>query len=167
MPRKGPSRILRFNPSTIFTRMGVETSVRSYWRKQVIFSQGDIADAVFFVQKGRVKLTVVCKRGKEAIVALHGPDEFFGEGCLAGQPLRMSTATAPEDTTICHLRKKAVVRLLHRDPKFSELFTAYLLSRNIRFEEDLVDQLFNSSEKRLAGFCFCWRTLAKMASANP
>jgi CRP-like cAMP-binding protein len=116
----------------------------------VIFAQGDPADAVFYVQEGRVKLTVVSKQGKEAIVALLGADEFFGEGCLAGQPMRMSTATATEDTTVLRLRKKAMVRLLHTDQRFSELFTAYLLSRNIRFEEDLVDQLFNSSEKRLA-----------------
>jgi CRP-like cAMP-binding protein len=116
----------------------------------VIFAQGDPADAVFYVQKGRVKLTVISKQAKEAIVALLGADEFFGEGCLAGQPMRMSTATATEDTTVLRLRKKAMVRLLHTDPRFSELFTAYLLSRNIRFEEDLVDQLFNSSEKRLA-----------------
>jgi CRP-like cAMP-binding protein len=105
----------------------------------VIFAQGDPADAVFYVQKGRVKLTVISKQAKEAIVALLGADEFFGEGCLAGQPLRMSTATANEDTTVLRLRKKAMVRLLHTDQRFSELFTTYLLSRNIRFEEDLVD----------------------------
>lgn len=116
----------------------------------MIFAQGDPADAVFYVQKGRVKLTVVSKRGKEAVVALLDSGEFFGEGCLAGQPLRMSTATASEDTTVLRLRKKAMVRLLHTDRKFSELFMTYLLSRNIRYEEDLVDQLFNSSEKRLA-----------------
>ena len=125
-------------------------SVESFRRKQIIFAQGDPADAVFYVQKGRVKLTVVSKQGKEAIVALLGADEFFGEGCLAGQPVRMSTATANEDATVLRLRKKAMVRLLHNDQRFSELFTTYLLSHNIRIEEDLVDQLFNSSEKRLA-----------------
>jgi len=105
---------------------------------------------VCYVQKGRVKLTVVSKQGKEAVVGIIGPDLFFGEGCLAGQQVRMSTATATEDATVLRLRKKAMMRLLHTDPGSSGLFTTYLLSRNIRFEEDLVDQLFNSSEKRLA-----------------
>ena len=150
MAAEAPKRILPFNPKTFLARVNDGRSVESYRRKQVIFSQGDPADAVFYVQKGRVKLTVVSKQGKEAIVALLGADEFFGEGCLAGQPLRMSTATATDDATVLRLRKKAMVRLLHTDPRFSELFTTYLLSRNIRFEEDLVDQLFNSSEKRLA-----------------
>jgi CRP/FNR family cyclic AMP-dependent transcriptional regulator len=147
---EAPKRNLPFNPKTLLTRVSEGRSVESYRRKQVIFSQGDPADAVFYVQRGRVKLTVVSKQGKEAIVALLGADEFFGEGCLAGQPLRMSTATATEDTIVLRVRKKAMVRLLHTDPRFSELFTTYLLSRNIRIEEDLVDQLFNSSEKRLA-----------------
>jgi CRP/FNR family cyclic AMP-dependent transcriptional regulator len=124
--------------------------VAPYRRKQVIFSQGDPADAVFYIQKGRVKLTVVSQQGKEAIVALLGPHEFFGEGCLAGQPLRMSTATATEESAVLRLPKRAMMRLLHADQRFSELFTTYLLSRNIRFEEDLIDHLFNSSEKRLA-----------------
>jgi len=150
MAAEAPKRTLPFDPKIFLTRVNEGRCVESYRRKQVIFSQGDPADAVFYVQKGRVKLTVVSKQGKEAIVALLGADEFFGEGCLAGQPLRMSTATATDDATILRLRKKAMVRLLHTDPRFSELFTTYLLSRNIRFEEDLVDQLFNSSEKRLA-----------------
>lgn len=139
-----------FDPRAFLVRVSNGRSVASYRRKQVIFAQGDLADAVFYLQKGRVKLTVVSKQGKEAVVALLGADEFFGEGCLAGQLLRMSTATATEDTTVFRLRKKAMVRLLHTDPRFSEVFTTHLLSRNIRFEEDLVDQLFNSSEKRLA-----------------
>jgi CRP/FNR family cyclic AMP-dependent transcriptional regulator len=119
-------------------------------RKHVIFSQGDPADAVFYLQKGHVKLMVVSKRGKEATVGLLGANEFFGEGCLAGQPLRMSTATVTEDSTFLRIKKKEASRLLRSDEKFSELFTAYLLTRNNRFEADLVDQLFNSSEKRLA-----------------
>jgi len=150
MVAEASKRTSTFNPRTFLARVNEGRSVEPYRRKQVIFAQGDPADAVFYVQKGRVKLTVVSKQGKEAIVALLGADEFFGEGCLAGQPLRMSTATATEDTTVLRLRKKAMVRLLHADRKFSELFTTYLLSRNIRYEEDLVDQLFNSSEKRLA-----------------
>ncbi len=122
----------------------------AYVRKQIVFSQGDPADVVYYVLKGRVKLTVVSKQGKEAVVAFVDGDMFFGEGCLAGQQLRMSTATATEDATILSINKKAMMRLLHTDAKFSELFTTYLLLRNVRFEEDLVDQLFNSSEKRLA-----------------
>jgi CRP/FNR family cyclic AMP-dependent transcriptional regulator len=150
MAGKRPKRVLSFDPRAFLGRVCDGKTVQYWRRKQVIFTQGDPADAVFYVQKGRVKLTVVSKQGKEAIVALLGAGEFFGEGCLAGQPLRMSTASATEDTTALRIRKKAMVRLLHTDPKFSELFTAFLLSRNIRYEEDLVDQLFNSSEKRLA-----------------
>ena len=150
MPPRATKRAAPFNPKALLARVAEGRSVESFRRKQVIFAQGDPADAVFYVQKGRVKLTVVSKQGKEAIVALLGADEFFGEGCLAGQPVRMSTATANEDTTVLRLRKKAMVRLLHSDQRFSELFTTYLLSHNIRIEEDLVDQLFNSSEKRLA-----------------
>jgi CRP/FNR family transcriptional regulator, cyclic AMP receptor protein len=150
MAGKAPQRTLAFNPKTLLTRVSGGRSIASYRRKQVIFAQGDPADAVFYLQKGRVKLTVVSKQGKEAIVALLSADEFFGEGCLAWQPLRMSSATATEDTTVLRIRKKVMVQLLHTNPRFSELFTAHLLSRNIRYEEDLVDQLFNSSEKRLA-----------------
>jgi CRP/FNR family transcriptional regulator, cyclic AMP receptor protein len=158
---------LPFNPKTFLTRVSEGKSAASYRRKQVIFAQGDPADAVFYLQKGRVKLTVVSKQGKEAIVALLGADEFFGEGCLAGQPLRMSTATATEDATVLRLRKKAMVRLLHTDPRFSELFTTCLLSRNIRFEEDLVDQLFNSSEKRLARILLLLAHFGKEGKQEP
>ncbi len=167
MAARAPQLTLPFNPKTFLTRVSEGKSVASYRRKQVIFAQGDPADAVFYLQKGRVKLTVVSKQGKEAIVALLGADEFFGEGCLAGQPLRMSTATATEDATVLRLRKKAMVRLLHTDPRFSELFTTYLLSRNIRFEEDLVDQLFNSSEKRLARILLLLAHFGKEGKREP
>jgi CRP/FNR family transcriptional regulator, cyclic AMP receptor protein len=150
MAGKGLKRILSFDPNAFLARISDGKSILGYRRKQVIFSQGDPADGVFYLQMGRVKLTVVSNQGKEAIVALLGPGEFFGEGCLAGQPLRMSTATATEEATVLRISKRVMVRLLRTDPKFSELFTAFLLSRNIRYEEDLVDQLFNSSEKRLA-----------------
>jgi len=142
-------------------------TVSSYQRKEVIFAQGDPADLVYYVQKGRVKLTVVSKQGKEAVVGLVNTDMFFGEGCLAGQQLRMSTATATEDATILCIRKKAMIRLLHTDAKFSELFTTYLLSRNIRFEEDLVDQLFNSSEKRLARILLLLAHFGKEGKQEP
>ena len=115
-----------------------------------IFAQGDPADAIFYIKKGNVKLTVVSKQGKEAVVAILKGGDFFGEGCLAGQQLRMSTAVAISDCSVMELKKAAVVRLLQEEPMFSDLFIAHLLSRNIKFEEDLVDQLFNSSEKRLA-----------------
>ena len=115
-----------------------------------LYSQGDLADRVFYILEGEVKLTVTSAQGKEAVVAVLGPDAFVGEGCLAGQRLRMATATAMTDGTVVKLKKEAMVRLLHEEPTFSELFTAYLLSRNTRVEADLVDQLFNSSEKRLA-----------------
>jgi len=115
-----------------------------------VFSQGDAADAVFHIQSGKVKLTVVSKSGKEAVVAILLAGSFFGEGCLAGQPLRMATASADQKSTIIRIEKRAMVALLHQEPEFAEQFLAYLLSRNIRMEADLVDHLFNSSEKRLA-----------------
>ena len=120
MPSEPTKRILAFNPKALLERVSEGRSVASYRRKQVIFAQGEPADAVFYVQKGRVRLSVVSKQGKEAVVAFVGADEFFGEGCLAGQQLRMSTATATEDATILCFRKKVMVRLLHADPKFSE-----------------------------------------------
>lgn len=116
----------------------------------IIFSQGDPADSVFYINRGKVKLSVLSRQGKEAVVAILGVGDFFGEGCLAGQPLRMGTATCLSACSIMRLEKAAVVRTLHDEPTFSEMFVAHLLSRNVRFEEDLVDQLFNSSEKRLA-----------------
>jgi CRP/FNR family transcriptional regulator, cyclic AMP receptor protein len=139
-----------FNPMAFLSRIGEGKGNLVYRRKQTIFSQGDPANSVLYIQKGKVKLTVVSKEGKEAVVALLGPNDFFGEGCLAGQTVRMSTATVVEDAAVLPLRKKTAVHLLRTQRKFSELFMTHLLSRNIRFEEDLVDQLFNSSEKRLA-----------------
>jgi CRP-like cAMP-binding protein len=119
-------------------------------KNKALFSQGDPADATFYIQKGRVKLTVTSRTGKEAVVAILGAGDFLGEGCLAGQPLRMSTASTMAECSILRLEKAGIVRLLHDQPAFAELFLKYLLTRNIRIEEDLVDQLFNSSEKRLA-----------------
>jgi CRP/FNR family transcriptional regulator, cyclic AMP receptor protein len=123
---------------------------KEHRKKQVIFSQGSPADAVFYIGKGKVKLTVLSARGKEAVVAILGNGDFFGEGSLAGQPLRMATATAMTECTILRVEKDTMIRMLHNEPAFSDLFVAHLLSRNVRIEEDLVDQLFNSSEKRLA-----------------
>jgi CRP/FNR family transcriptional regulator, cyclic AMP receptor protein len=138
------------DPQTFLTRVGTGKTPLTFKKKAVLFSQGDAADAVFYLQTGKVKLTVVSPRGKEAVVAVLGPATFFGEGCLTTQVVRMATAKAMIDSTIVRIEKAAMVRALQEDPVFSELFMAYLLSRNIRIEEDLVDQLFNSSEKRLA-----------------
>ena len=125
-------------------------TVLEYGANRTIFVQGDPADSVWYLQRGKVKLAVTSQQGKEAIVTVLGDNEFFGEGCLAGQPLRISTATAVTDCTLYRIEKALMVRLLHEQHEISELFVTHLLTRNIRFEEDLVDQLFNSSEKRLA-----------------
>jgi CRP/FNR family cyclic AMP-dependent transcriptional regulator len=139
-----------FDPKAFLTRVDNGKTSREYRTKQIVFSQGDAADAVFYVQSGKVKLTVVSTRGKEAVIGVLERESFFGEGCLTGQPLRMSTASAIQPSSIVRVGRTTMIRLLHREPEFAELFTAYLLSRNVRIEEDLVDQLFNSSEKRLA-----------------
>jgi CRP-like cAMP-binding protein len=123
---------------------------KEYQKNWTVFSQGSPADAVFYLEKGKVKLTVLSARGKEAVVAILGTGAFFGEGCLAGQPLRMATAAAITECSILRVQKETMIRMLHNEPAWSERFMAYLLSRNTRMEEDLVDQLFNSSEKRLA-----------------
>jgi CRP-like cAMP-binding protein len=142
--------VLAFDPKAFLTRIEQGKTTREYRNKQVVFSQGDPADAVFFIRSGKVKLTVFSTRGKEAVVGVLERGSFFGEGCLAGQPLRMSTASAMQASNVVRVDKSTMVRVLHQEPEFAELFTAYLLSRNVRIEEDLVDQLFNSSEKRLA-----------------
>jgi CRP/FNR family transcriptional regulator, cyclic AMP receptor protein len=139
-----------FDTRAFLTRIETGKTTRDYRNKDAIFSQGDAADAVFFVKAGKVQLTVVSTRGKEAVIGVLEQGSFFGEGCLAGQPLRMSTASAIQPSSIVRVAKSTMVGVLHREPEFAELFTAYLLSRNVRMEEDLVDQLFNSSEKRLA-----------------
>jgi CRP/FNR family cyclic AMP-dependent transcriptional regulator len=139
-----------FDPKAFLAKVGKGRSISMYRKGHAVFSQGEPADAVFYIQKGKVKITVVSEQGKEAVVAILSADDFFGEGCLAGQPRRMATVKAITDSTIMCLEKSAVIRLLHDQPAFSELFMAHLLARTIRVEEDLVDQLFNSSEKRLA-----------------
>ena len=141
---------LAFDPTAFLERIENGKTTREYRNRQILFSQGDAADAVFFIQSGKVKLTVVSTRGKEAVIGVLERGSFFGEGCLAGQPLRMSTASAIQSCSITRVGKSTMVGLLHREPEFAEHFIAYLLSRNVRIEEDLVDQLFNSSGKRLA-----------------
>ncbi len=139
-----------FRPETFLTEIGVAKTVFAYRKGQIIFSQGDSAETVFYIQKGGVKLTVLSARGKEAVVAILGAGSFFGEGCLVGQPARMATATAIASSSVLGIGKKDLIRVLHEEQRFSDFFIRYMLSRNIRIEEDLVDQLFNSSEKRLA-----------------
>jgi CRP/FNR family transcriptional regulator, cyclic AMP receptor protein len=139
-----------FNPTTFLATIGDGRKILAVLKKQMIFAQGDRADAVFYVQKGKVRLTVVSKTGREATIGILNEGSFFGEGALAGQVFRMGSAAAMTDCELLRIDKKAMMTALHREHAFSDLFVAYLLARNIRYEEDLVDQLFNSSEKRLA-----------------
>jgi len=147
MNRKGK---LPFDAKVFLLKVNGGRAIHDYRKDKIVFRQGDPADAVFYIQKGKIKLTVVSRDGKEAVVALLSAGDFFGEDCLAGQPQRMATATAMCECSIMRLEKAGVIRMLHDQPAFSELLLHHLLSRNIRIEEDLVDQLFNSSEKRLA-----------------
>jgi len=144
------SQGVAFALKAFLTRSEAGKTTRKYRNKQVVFSQGEAADAVFYLQRGKVKLTTVSTRGKEAVIGILERGSFFGEGCLAAQALRMATASATQPSSVVRVGKSTMVRVLHREPEFAELFTAYLLSRNARIEEDLVDHLFNSSEKRLA-----------------
>ncbi|MHB8483222.1 MAG: Crp/Fnr family transcriptional regulator [Nitrospiria bacterium] len=143
-------RTTLFNSETFLTKVDPGKTILKVRKKQIIFSQGDAADAVFYILEGQVKLTVVAPKGKQAVVAVLGRADFFGEACLAGQSVRITTSASVEDSTIVRIEKSAMIRVLREEPAFSELFISHLLSRNIRIEEDLVDQLFNSSEKRLA-----------------
>jgi CRP/FNR family transcriptional regulator, cyclic AMP receptor protein len=139
-----------FNPQVFLAKVGAGKTILELKESQNVFAQGDVADAVFYIQKGKVKVTVLSDQGKEAVVGILGPGQFFGEGCMNGHKLRISTATAIENCVITAITKDAMLAALHDEPKFSEMFMAYLLTRNSRIEEDLIDQLFNSSERRLA-----------------
>lgn len=150
MARIARGKKREFDPNTFLATIGEGRKIVSVAKKQTIFTQGDRADAVFYVQKGKVRLTVVSKAGKEATIGIVSERNFFGEGALAGQLLRMGSAVALTECSLLRVEKKAMLDALHREHAFSDLFVAYLLARNIRYEEDLVDQLFNSSEKRLA-----------------
>lgn len=145
--RKQPA----FEPEAFLAKNGLGRKIIDFEKRQSLFSQGDAANAIFYIQKGRVKLTVNSKRGKEATIALLGAGDFVGEECIAAiQPRRMATAAALTPCTVLRIERKEMVRVLHDQKEFSEVFVSYLLTRNIRFQEDLIDQLFNSSEKRLA-----------------
>lgn len=139
-----------FDPKLFLAKVGEGKTILKFDKSRVVFSQGDAADTVFYIQKGRIKVLVVSEQGKEAVVGILEAGQFFGEGCLNGHPLRLSTTVAMEECLITSITKGAMLTALKKEPKFSELFMAYLLSRNSRIEEDLIDQLFNSSEKRLA-----------------
>ena len=142
-------------------------AIANYRKNQTVFSQGDTADAVFYIQEGRVKVCIISEAGKEAVVALHTKGDFFGEGCLIGQPLRLATVVAMTDCVITRIDKATMVRVLREEPKFSDLFLAYMLVRNARVEADLVDQLFNSSEKRLARVLLLMANVGKEAKPEP
>jgi CRP/FNR family cyclic AMP-dependent transcriptional regulator len=155
------------DPKAFLASVGEGRSISKPQEGEVIFSQGDAADALFYIQKGKVKVTTLSSHGKEAVVAILGPGDFFGEGCLAGQPLRISTVAAIADSSVARLQKAAVIRVLHMQPAFSELFMTYLLARNIRMEADLIDQLFNSSEKRLARLLLLLANFGKDGKPQP
>lgn len=152
------SKKLPFDPKVFLSKVNGGRTISSYRNNQIVYEQGSPADSVFYIQKGKAKVTVVSEQGKEAVVALLGTGDFFGEGCLASQTLRMATVAVLTESTIVRMGKDSIIRIIHEEPSFAELFISHLLARNIRAEEDLVDQLFNSSEKRLA------RTLLLLAN---
>jgi CRP/FNR family transcriptional regulator, cyclic AMP receptor protein len=149
-PRAAAKKLSKFNTKIFLSTINGGRKIAAFPKKQTIFVQGDSSDAVFYIQKGKVKLSVVSQSGKEATIGILNEGDFFGEGCLTGQPLRLCSATAMTDCSVMRIDKKSMMEVLHREHAFSDMFVAYLLTRNIRHEEDLVDQLFNSSEKRLA-----------------
>ena len=149
-PIKPTKKIREFDPSTFLATIGVGRQTVAVSKKQSVFSQGDAADSVFYIKEGKVRLSVVSKTGREATIGILNEKDFFGEGALAGQTLRMGSADAMTDCELLRIDRSAMMSALHREHSFSDMFVAYLLGRNIRYEEDLVDQLFNSSEKRLA-----------------
>ena len=152
-----------FDPRIFLAKVGTGKQVLEFHKNQHVFEQGDVADTVFYIQRGKVKLTVVSEQGKEAVIAILEPGQFFGEGCMNGHPLRIATTTAMEDCVITSITKASMIAAIHDEPKFSELFMAFLLTRNSRIEEDLIDQLFNSSERRLARLLLLLANLARKA----
>jgi CRP/FNR family cyclic AMP-dependent transcriptional regulator len=156
-----------FDPKTFLAKVGAGKTILTFHKNQNVFAQGEVADTIFYIQKGRVKLTVLSEQGKEAVVGILETGQFFGEGCLNGHSLRIATTTAMEECVITSITKEAMIAILHTEPKFSELFMAYLLTRNSRVEEDLIDQLFNSSEKRLARLLLLLAHFGKAGSPQP
>jgi CRP/FNR family cyclic AMP-dependent transcriptional regulator len=156
-----------FDPKAFLAILGEGKTVSKYRPDQIIFAQGDVADAVFYIQHGKIKLTVVSKHGKEAVVAIVGPGQFFGEQCLNGHALRIATTRAMDDCVVTRIEKATMLATLHEQPGLSEIFMTYLLSRNSRIEEDLIDQLFNSSEKRLARLLLLLANFGKEGAPEP
>jgi len=158
---------LSFDPLAFLAKVGTGKTISVYLKDQVIFSQGEVADSIFYIQKGGVKVVVLSDQGKEAIIGILEPGQFFGEGCMNGHSVRIATSTATEESLITAITKSAMVATMHNEPKFSELFVAYLLTRNSRVEDDLIDQLFNSSEKRLARLLLLLAKFGKEGSPTP
>jgi CRP/FNR family transcriptional regulator, cyclic AMP receptor protein len=156
-----------FDPKVFLAKVNGGKAISDYRKGQIVYTQGEPADSVFYIQSGKVKKTVVSEHGKEAVVALLGTDDFFGEGCLAGQPLRLATVSAMTKCVIVRIAKADITRVIHEEPAFAELFIAHLLARNSRIEEDLVDQLFNSSEKRLARVLLLLANFGKEGRPEP
>jgi CRP-like cAMP-binding protein len=156
-----------FNPKSFLAMVGEGRSIGEYGKDEIVFAQGDPADAVFYIQSGKVKVTVLSEQGKEAVVAMLGTNDFFGEGCLAGQMRRIATAATMTDSVVVRLEKAAIVRVIHQEPAFSGMFITHLLARAIRVEADLVDQLFNSSEKRLARMLLLLANFGKEEKPEP
>ena len=156
-----------FSPKSFLAEANAGRHIVAYRKGQIVFSQGESADAVFYIQKGQVKVTVISEQGKEAIVALQGPDEFLGEGCLNGQRKRLATATAMTECAIMRVERTEMLRVLRDEPAFSEMFISHILARNARVEEDLVDQLFNSTEKRLARLLLLLANFGKEGRPEP
>ena len=164
-PKKPPG--IRFNPAEFFETAAKGRVIATHPKKQIIFAQGDDADDVIYIKKGKIKVTVVSDHGKEAVVALLGVDEFLGEGCLIGQPKRLATATAMTDCVTMRVAKVEIQRVLQDEPAFSRMFISHILARNARVEEDLVDQLFNSTEKRLARMLLLLANFGKEGRPEP
>jgi CRP/FNR family transcriptional regulator, cyclic AMP receptor protein len=162
-----PAAGVSFDPATFLETNASGRIISTYSRKDVIFSQGDDADSIFYIRKGKVKVAVLSSQGKEAVVALLGPDEFVGEGCLIGQPKRLATASAMTDCEMMRVDKTEIQRVLHDEPAFSQMFISHVLMRNARIEEDLVDQLFNSTEKRLARLLLLLANFGKEGRPEP
>jgi CRP/FNR family transcriptional regulator, cyclic AMP receptor protein len=156
-----------FDPRLFLAKVGSGKTILEFHKNQVVFMQGSVAETVFYIQEGKVKLTVLSDQGKEAVVGILEPGQFFGEGCLNGHRLRLCTTTAMERSIITSITKEAMIAALHDEPRFSELFMAYLLTRNGRIEEDLIDQLFNSSERRLARLLLLLANFGKEESPQP
>jgi CRP/FNR family transcriptional regulator, cyclic AMP receptor protein len=167
LTQRGRKGGVSFDPKKFLAKVGDGKTIAEYQKDQTVFAQGDAAEAVFYLQKGRIKITVVSEQGKEAVVGIVETGHFFGEGCLNGHPLRLTTATAVGECLITRIAKTAMIATMRNEPEFSELFMAYLLTRNSRIEEDLIDQLFNSSEKRLARLLLLLANFGKDGRPEP